>query len=194
MSPTACPGATWTSSASRPYEVVGSSRVPVSSVSNTSPVSPGGAVPLSVNGLYLSKLVMRSGGTRSRSAALGRVRIHPLEMRETRRILDVAELGVGVCSQCLSGRRAEGDHGHLKQKKLMRRCDQGANEQRIRSDRISAMRAPHPRREWTQSAFRCTGAADARKSRRSCRPPRSRLRASPSPRPPCTSPPRDRAR
>ena len=51
--------------------MVGSSIVPVSRVSNTSAPSPGGAVPLSVNGLYLSKLVMRSGGTSSMSPPFG---------------------------------------------------------------------------------------------------------------------------
>ncbi|MND05196.1 hypothetical protein D3C83_258350 [compost metagenome] len=44
--------------------------VPASSVSNSNPV-PGGAVPLSVYGLYLSKFVMRSGGTSSSSPPLG---------------------------------------------------------------------------------------------------------------------------
>src|SRR5919197_1243913 len=63
-------GATSMSSASRPYAVVGSSNVPVSSVSMMSPPMPGGAVPLSVKGLSLSRLVMRSGGTSSRSPPL----------------------------------------------------------------------------------------------------------------------------
>ncbi len=63
--------ATSMSCASNPYTVVGSSRVPVSSVSKTRLESPGGAVPFSVNGLYLSKLVLRVGGTSRNSPPFG---------------------------------------------------------------------------------------------------------------------------
>ena len=50
---------------------------------------------LSVNGLYLSKLVMRKGGTSSMLRAR-RTRIRPFEMRESGGIFDVTELGIGV--------------------------------------------------------------------------------------------------
>jgi hypothetical protein len=76
--------------------VVGSSKLPVSRLSSSSSPSPGGAVPFRVNGLYLSNSVMRVGGTRVRLAALGRGRLGPLEVVEAGRVLDVAELGVGV--------------------------------------------------------------------------------------------------
>ena len=63
--------ATLTSSASKPYEVVGSSIVPTSNDSNTSCPNPGADVPLRVKGLNLSKLVTRDGGTSTNSPPRG---------------------------------------------------------------------------------------------------------------------------
>src|SRR4051812_49859936 len=59
------------SSASRPYAVVGSSIVLVRRLSKTSAPRPGAALPFSVNGLNLSKLVSRVGGTSCRSPPFG---------------------------------------------------------------------------------------------------------------------------
>ena len=81
--------------------------VPVSKLS-AAPV-PGGALPFSVNGLYLSKFVMRSGGTSSISPPLGAFGVHPLEMREARWILDVAELRVGMRGRAMPGDQRQQD-------------------------------------------------------------------------------------
>ena len=54
-------GATWMSSASRPYMVSGSSPERTASVSNISVARAAGDWPFTVNGLNLSKLVRRSG-------------------------------------------------------------------------------------------------------------------------------------
>ena len=64
--------------------------------SNMKMPRPAGALPLVVKGLNLSKLVRRSGLRRLMRAALGRVRVDVVEVREAARVLRLAEGGVGV--------------------------------------------------------------------------------------------------